>query len=235
MKKIFVAVLSLITVSAMAQSADEVIQKYSANLGGLDAFNKVKTVKMTGTFTQQSMDMPITTQLINNKAARTDVEVMGYQIINVYYNGSGWKQNHFAGVETPTEISGAELTDAKAQASLANNLMDYKNRGHKVEMAGQEDVEGVKCYKINLTSKDDNKVTAYYISTSDYTLIKSTSTRELQGQEYEFETFYSDIKEIGGLKFAMTRMQKVMDQVFATVKFDKIELNVAVDESIFKK
>ncbi|MBL7748979.1 MAG: hypothetical protein JNM19_16185, partial [Chitinophagaceae bacterium] len=109
MKQILTAIFSFAVLTTSAQTVDEVIQKYSAALGGLDAFNKVTSAKMTGTVTQQSVDMPITTQLINNKAARTDIEVMGYQIINVYANGTGWKQNHFAGVETPTEITGTEL------------------------------------------------------------------------------------------------------------------------------
>lgn len=234
MKRILFALFALAALSAKAQTADEVISKYSAALGGLDAFNKISSAKMTGTVTQQNMDMPITTQLINNKAARTDIEVAGYQIINVYNNGTGWKQNHFAGIETPTEITGTELIDAKAQASLVNHLMDYKNRGHKVELLGQEDVEGVKCYKISLVNKDDNKTTTYYINVADYLLIKSVTPRELQGQQVEVETFYSDFKVINGLKFAMTRTQKIMGQDFAAIKLDKIELNVPVDEKIFK-
>lgn len=234
MKRLLFAFVALLSLAANAQTADEVISKYSAALGGLDAFNKVTSAKMTGTVTQQTMDMPITTQIINNKAARTDIEVMGYQIINVYNNGTGWKQNHFAGIETPTEITGTELFDAKAQASLVNHLMDYKSRGHKVELLGQEDVEGVKCYKISLVNKDDNKTTTYYINTGDYLLIKSVTPREMQGQEVEVETFYSDFKEVNGLKFAMTRIQKIMGQDFASIKLDKVELNVKIDENIFK-
>lgn len=234
MKRIALALAAMISLAAQAQTADEIVAKYSANLGGLEAFNKVTSAKMTGTLSQASMEMPLTTQMINNKSARTDVEVMGYQIINVYNNGKGWKQNHFAGVETPTEITGAELNEARAQASLVNHLMDYKNRGHKVEAAGQEDVEGVKCYKLTLLNKDDNKTTQYFISTTDYTLIKSVTPREMQGQVVDVETFYSDFKEINGLKFAMTRIQKVMGQLFMEIKLDKIELNVPVDEKVFE-
>jgi len=77
MKKILLAFFSFAAVFANAQSVDEVIQKYTANIGGLEAFNKITTAKMTGTFTQQSMDMPVTVQIINNKAARTDLEDWG--------------------------------------------------------------------------------------------------------------------------------------------------------------
>ena len=234
MKRFFLALLSFTTLAAAAQTADEVIQKYSAAMGGLDAFNKVTTVKMTGTVVAQGNEFPLTTQMVNNKAVRTDVDVQGQQIVNVYNNGTGWKINPYAGAESATEITGQELIDAKAQASIANHLMDYKNRGHKVEFAGQEDVEGVKCFKIKLTNKDDNKVSSYYISSSNYMLVKSVGLRDMQGQQMEVETFYSDFKDINGLKFAMSRSQKMQGNVFQEVKLEKVELNVPVDESIFK-
>lgn len=234
MKRFFLALLSFTTLAAAAQTADEVIQKYSAAMGGLDAFNKVTTVKMTGTVVAQGNEFPLTTQMVNNKAVRTDVDVQGQQIVNVYNNGTGWKINPYAGAESATEITGQELIDAKAQASIANHLMDYKNRGHKVEFAGQEDVEGVKCFKIKLTNKDDNKVSSYYISSSNYMLVKSVGLRDIQGQQMEVETFYSDFKDINGLKFAMSRSQKMQGNVFQEVKLEKVELNVPVDESIFK-
>lgn len=234
MKKLFAAIFLLAAVAVKAQTADEVIAKYAAGMGGLDAFNKVTSAKFTGTLTAQGMDFPMTIQIVNGKAMRADVDVMGQAVVNVYNNGTGWKINPFSGAETATTVEGAELQGLKAQASLANNLMDYKARGHKVELAGQESVEGVKTYKIKLTNKDDNKDYFFFISASDYMLIKTVSKRELQGEEAEVETYYSDIKEVNGLKFAMHADQKIQGQTFQDIKFDKVELNVPVDEKIFK-
>ena len=125
------------------------------------------------------------------------------------------------------------LVGFKVQASLANNLMDYKNRGHQVELLGQEDVEGVNTNKIKLTSKGDGKITTYFISTSTNLLVKSVSKREVAGNEYDAHTFYSDIKEVNGLKFSMHFVQKIANQVLQDVKYEKIELNVPIDEKIF--
>jgi hypothetical protein len=234
MKKLLFAVLSFAVVSAHAQTADEVIQKYSANMGGLEAFNKITSAKMTGTYSTQGNDLSLTMQIINGKAMRTDVEVMSQAVINVYNNGKGWKLNPFAGVTSPTEVSGSELNDFKVQSNLANQLMDYKARGHQVEMQGEEDVTGIKTFKIKLTNKDDGKVTTFFIAKADYMLIESVTTREMRGQETEVETFYSDLKEIGGVKFFMSRSSKVEGQEFQSIKFDKIELNVTIDEKIFE-
>ncbi|MBI5372213.1 MAG: outer membrane lipoprotein-sorting protein [Sphingobacteriales bacterium] len=235
MKHFFLALLSMAVLSAQAQTVEEIIQKYNAALGGLDSFNKVTTQKITGVVSTQGNDLPLTVQVINGKALRVDVDVMGQSVVNVYFNGSGWKINPFAGATEATDVTGAELNEYKTQTFVASNLMDYKNRGHQLELVGQEETEGVKVFNLKLTSKDDGKVSNYYISTSDYLLIKSVGTREIQGQEVEISTFYSNYKDFGGLKFACTRSQQANGQVFQEVNYDKVELNVPVDEAIFKK
>ncbi len=235
MKKLLVALLSFAFISASAQTADEVIQKYSAAMGGLDAFTKISSAIMSGTVTAQGNDFPVTVQVINGKAMRTDVDIMGQSIVNVYNNGKGWKINPFAGVTVATDVTGTELTDFKAQASLSNHLMDYKNRGHKVEFAGQEKMGGVDVYKIKLTNKDDGKLITYYINSTDYMLVKSIMKRDIQGAEVEVETVYSDIKDINGVKFAMVRTQTANGNELQTIKLDKMELNVPIDEAIFNK
>jgi len=235
MKTILFVVLSFAYFSAHAQTADDVIQKYSKAMGGLAAFNAIKTMKTTGTITTQGVDLSLTSQIINGKAVRSDVQAMGQAVVNAYKDGKGWKINPFTGVTTATDMTPEELIDFKSQSMIASQLMDYKSRGHKVELEGQEDVEGIKTYKIKLTNKDDNKITTYFISVADNTMIKSVSTRQLQGQDIQIETFYSDIKDFNGLKFPMVRTQKIEGQVFQEIKIATIEFNVPVDEKIFDK
>lgn len=233
MKKFLIALFALAYLGAQAQTADEIIQKYSTFMGGLDAFNKITSAKFTGNASVQGMDLPVIMQVLNGKGMRTDVEAMGQQVVNAYGNGKGWKINPFNGAETATEVTGAELASFKNQASLANNLMDYKARGHKVEYAGEATVEGVKTYKLVLTSKDDNKPTTYYIVQSDYSLLKTVTSREMMGQEMEVETLYSDLKTFGNVKFAMHATQSAGGNVFQEISWSKIELNVPIDEKIF--
>jgi hypothetical protein len=112
--------------------------------------------------------------------------------------------------------------------------MDYKKRGHQVVLAGEEVIDGIKTHKIKLTSKDDGKHTIYYISTIDYMLVRSDSKQKIQGSEYDAQTFYSDTKDISGLKFSAHFVRKIDGIVFQEVKYDKIELDVPVDEKLFE-
>ncbi len=218
-----------------AQTADEVVQKYAKAMGGLSAFNAIKTLRMIGTVKLQGMELPITVQIINGKAVRTDVDAMGQSVIKAYKDGKGWKLDPFSGDTAAIAMTNDELIDSKGQSMIANQLMDYKARGHKAELQAQEDVEGIKCYKIKLTNKDDGKVTTYFISVADNTLIKSVNTRNVQGQEIEVENYASDIKQFGDIKFPMTRTQKIQGQVFQEIKMTLVELNVAIDEKAFDR
>lgn len=235
MKKLFFVLLSFITLAASAQTADEIVQKYATAMGGLDAFKKVQTVKITGSVAIQGNDFPVTVQMINGRAFRLDVDVMGQSVVNSVKDGKGWKLNPFGGIETPTDMEGAELLDIKSQANLCGSLMDYKALGHSIALEGQEDVQGVKTYKIKLTAKEDGRVSYYYISSVDYTLLKSSGKREMQGSEVEMETFLSNLKEFGGLKFAMTKDQKMNGQVIQSISYSNIELNVKIEETAFDK
>jgi hypothetical protein len=59
MKLFLSSILCLALLTAQAQTADEIVTKYAANLGGLDAMNKVSSYKITGTMTSQGMDLPL--------------------------------------------------------------------------------------------------------------------------------------------------------------------------------
>lgn len=235
MKKLFFAILSLVFVSAQAQTVDEVINKYITTMGGLDAFKNLKTAKMTGKVLVQGLELPITIQVINGRAVRSDVDAMGQSVISSYKDGKGWKINPFAGFPDATDVTDAELPDLKAQTMLTSQIIDYKAQGHKVELLGQEDVDGIKTNKVKLTNKDDSRVTTYFISVNDNSLVKSVSMRENEGQQIEVETFYSNVKEYNGAKFAMTRVSKVNGDITQEVRLDKMELNVTIDEKVFDK
>ncbi|MBS1919529.1 MAG: hypothetical protein JST17_04670 [Bacteroidetes bacterium] len=233
MKKIILAILCFSFTATRSQTVDEIIQKYSDAVGGLNTFASVKTLSMTGNVAMQGMDMPMTVQIINGKAMKSNVEVMGQKIINLYKDGKGWTINPFAGATTPTEVTGSELNDLQNQANIANQLMDYKKRGNKVELQGEEDVDTVKCFKILLTRSGDNKTSTYFISTVDYLLKKSISTKDIQGQEVEIESYYNGYKYFDGLKISTDITVKMQGQVFQEIKFSDIKVNREIDEKVF--
>ena len=59
--------------------------------------------------------------------------------------------------------------------------------------------------------------------------------RNLMGQDMELETYYSEVKDIGNIKISMMRSVQSGGQTLQEVHFDKVELDVPIDEKIFDK
>ena len=77
---------------AHAQTADEVVDKYIASLGGKDKLMSLKTVKMEGSMSVQGTDLTITATRSHMVGMRMDIEVMGmsnYQVANTGYGCPG--------------------------------------------------------------------------------------------------------------------------------------------------
>ena len=78
MKKLLTSFLILVaaTVQAQTPSVDEIIASYAKAIGGIEALNKVTSMKSTGSVAMQGMDLPMTSQIIFKKGIRIDVEVI---------------------------------------------------------------------------------------------------------------------------------------------------------------
>jgi len=234
MKKIILLLVVFSFVKIHAQTADDVIQKYANAMGGLDNFKKIKTAKLTGVVDAQGNEFPITVQIINGRAMRTDVDAMGQTVVNCYKDDKGWKINPFAGASTATDVTGEELNEFKNQSFLASELMDYKDRGYKAELLGQDDVDGAKAYKIKLTTEGD-KADVYYLDATTYLPVKFVGTRNIMGQDMELETVFGDTKDFNNLKLSMSRVVKSGGQTIQEVHFQKAEFDIPIDEKIFDK
>ena len=140
-------------ITTKAQTVDEIIQQHSNTMGGLDNINKLQSLKKTGIMISQGVELQMTVQVINHKAMRTDIEAIGKQLTICYKDGKGWTRNPFAGDTTAHDITGAELSELKPQTMISSQLMDYKARGHQVELIGKEDVNGAPAYNIKLINK----------------------------------------------------------------------------------
>jgi hypothetical protein len=66
-------------------------------------------------------------------------------------------------------------------------------------------------------------------------LTRLVGTRNVMGQDMELESDFGDIKDFNGLKFNTSITVKAGGQTMQEVHFDKVELDVPIDEKIFNK
>lgn len=236
--KIIASAFILLVTSAVsfAQTADEIVAKHIEAMGGTDKWKALKSMEMKNKFTVQGMDIDSKTVIVNGKSLRTDISVMGQEIISAIDGESGWAQQPamMGGTGEPEDMPGAMVKESRKQVNLGGSLLNYKENGSTVELVGKEKLDGVDVYHLKLTEKNGD-ITNLFLSTSNYYTLKSAGKRNVQGKDIDAEVNFSNFKQIEGLTFPFTMETASPMGGMMTIETDSIKLNPTVDESIFKK
>jgi hypothetical protein len=242
MKRIKILLTFLFTAAlfanSYAQTVDEVIDNHIKALGGMDKLNAIKTVKLTGKFSGGGFDAPITMYIKRPNEARMTISFQGQDLIRATDGTTGWEVSPFNGKKDATKMPSEEVKEMKQQAEIEGQLVNYKDKGSKAELMGKEDMEGSEVYKIKLTDKDGD-VTYYYLDAApgptQYLVLKDASKRKVKEKEISSETYYGNYQSIEGVMFPMAMEFKQPGSGDSQKGvMDKIEVNVPIDETIFK-
>ena len=129
------------------------------------------------------------------------------------------------------KIEGKELDKLKADAEM-NFLFKPAAYGVTLEIRGIENVDSTKCYKIAMLSEGGAKWDQFYSIESG---LKVREDKEYETQDTNFvqETYYSDYREVDGLKFPFK-----MRQIFGSQSIDltviSIKINQGLEDTIFE-
>lgn len=231
MKKLFISAALLLTtvVTVSAQTADEVINKYIDAIGGKAKWATLNSIKIEGQIEVQGVTIPFTMQSINNKANRMDAEFQGMKIVEIVTPQAGWSMNALQGQSTLQPMSQEDLKTKVDNLDIQDQLIDYAQKGHKVEMLGKDEADGNEYFKVKLTTKAGNDK-IHFIDTKTYLLYKVESVMNVNGQEVKGEVKYLDYQTLeNGIKMAF---KQEVGQMMMVSK--KITVNPVIDESLFK-
>jgi len=227
-------VLLLFVLPVYAQTVDELIEKNLNAHGGLAKLKEIQSMRMTGKMTlHQGMEAPIVFQKKRPHFIRIEFTVGGVTGIQAYDGRTAWAQMPFMGIKDAQKMPQEEAEDLIEEADFDGPLVDYKQKGHTVELLGKEDVEGSEAYKLKLTLRD-GKVRYIYLDAETGLEVKLTSIIKREGIENSVDTFFSDYKEVEGLIFPFAFQVKLKDQPGPQYILDKVELNPQLDDSLFQ-
>lgn len=230
-----VAAAAALAVPVSAQTADEVIAKHLQARGGLEKIRAVQSLRFTGRMELgPGLEAPFVQEVKRPDKTRLEFTVQGMTGIQAYDGKSGWQVMPFAGKTDAEPMSPDDLKDAEEQADIDGPLVDYKTKGHTVELLGKEKVEGSDAYKLKLTLKNGN-IHTLYIDADSYLDVKDISKRTIRGSETEIESMSGEFKEVNGLlfPFAIEQGEKGSPQKRHIV-LEKVEVNPSLDDSRYK-
>jgi hypothetical protein len=227
--KFLTAVLCLISLNIFAQSTDEIVNNHINAIGGKENWQKVKSLRMENTLKSQGGEIKVTICQIDKKAMRQDISVMGMNGYSIINNTEGWSFMPWSGQTKPEAMTADDVKNSQDDLYLQDEFITYKELNKKIESFGKDEIEGTECYKVKMTDKNGSETT-YYLDASNYYVIKQTKKETADGKEMEVSTTYSDYKKLPeGIVFPMS-----ITSNWGEAQITKLEINPALDESIFK-
>ena len=230
MKKFFLSILTIATVGfTYAQTADEIVNKHIEAIGGTDAWKKVNSMVTTGTLKMQGAEIPISLTVLNGKGSRQDITAMGMNGYQIVTPTQGWKFMPFQGQKEVEPITADDLKEAQDELDVQGSLVDYKTKGHTVELLGTDDVDGVDAFKLKETLKS-GKTQTIFIDPKTYYIIRVISKQKANGNEVDVTTNVSNYQKLPeGIMVPLS-----IGLPFGEMIISKVEINKPIDENIFK-
>ena len=213
-----------------AQTANDVVNKYIAAMGGKEKLASLKTVKTEGSMNVQGTDIALVITKKHLKGMRVDISVMGSANYQIVTPAKGTVFMPVQGMTEPTVMPDNLLKAVLPQLDLEGSLVNYEDKGTAVELIGHENVDGEDCYNLKVTDKN-GIITNYFISANTSFIVKTNGKRVMNGDEMDIATTYSNYKQNADgfwFPYSTTNMQ-------GTTDYSKIDTNIPVDESIFNQ
>ena len=236
-KRLLVAVVFLLPLSARSQTAEEVVKKYLDARGGVDKIKAVQSERVTGHIAfAPGVEGPFLLEFQRPLKMHMEATIQGRSLIRVYDGKSaGWVINPFEETKGVQSMSAADLSTISDEADFDGPLVDYQAKGNRIELTGKDDVDGKPVFKLKLIRKNgDERI--YYIDAASFLVLKWDGVTHSDGKKIPIRNFLHDYRDVGGLKFPFeidTGFPETPEQRQFTI--EKVELNPQIDESHFAK
>jgi len=225
-------VLFCLPLQAQDLALEPVLESHFDALGGLELIQGIETMQATGRMTVgPGMEAPFTRYAKRPNKVRVEFEVQGATMIQAFDGETAWMFFPLMG-QTGPELMQDDMAEAMLQeADMDGPLVDYESKGNQVELMGME--EGA--YRLQVTLKTGD-VQFYYIDAETFLLLRVTGSMSMQGMDLEFQTTFSDFRDINGLlvphHIDMTGIQGPGSE--GVVIIESLAINTEIDDSLFR-
>ena len=224
---LFVLALSLCA-TAYCQNADEIMRKHIEAIGGSENWNKIKTLKMSGSMSISGVEMKLSQVIVNDKGMRMDMDAMGMKGYTIITPTKGWVFQ--PGMDIVMQIPDDQLKTSQDKLNVKTLQLADTSLIKTAEFKGMDSVNSASCYKLLITDKEGNTQTAF-IDAATYFLVRSEAAIKLEGEEQMIDLNYGNFqKQKEGITLPMS-MTGIMG---ADIVFKTVEINKPVDEKLFR-
>jgi hypothetical protein len=188
--------------SPSSTSVDEIIAAHLAARGGKDRIQALRSVRETGTVAASDGRVARVVREIQRPGLfRLEFTYQGTTSVFAHDGKAGWQiaplQGQFEPRAMPPEADAAGGAD---QRDIEGPLVDWKKKGHAVELAGRESIAGAETDKLKVVLQDG--VVRYdYVDVASHMVVRSDVSRLVRGHRVELQSTFSDFRKVSGIVF----------------------------------
>ncbi len=225
------ALLAIVTCSA--QDLQEILDNHFETIGQEKILAK-ESVYAKGKIMQMGMELPFEMITKRPDKLKITIDVQGSKIIQAYDGETVWAVNPLSGSSDPIDVTGPEAAGLIESADMDGQLWNWEEKGHKLELEGTEEIEGVEVYVLKLSKKNGN-IDYIYMDPDSYLITNMKSRIIMQGSEIESESIMSNYQEISGFIMPFNIEQRANGQTLMTMMIEEVKVDEDYDDSIFSK
>jgi outer membrane lipoprotein-sorting protein len=222
--------------SASAQTLDDIIEMNLKSKGGIDKIRATQTVRMTGTITArdptgQEMKASMIILAKRPNLMRRETIVNKQSVVMAFDGRMFWMAR---GEQLPQQLPGPQAAYAMQDAEFDSVFVDYKEKGHKIALAGKETLDGKPVYHLKVTKKNGPAQDFYLDAQTGLEKKISVRIEAPERQPVVVVTEMSDYRDVEGRQIPFKTQQSQNGVTVSTVTLEKVEFNVPADDSLFR-
>jgi hypothetical protein len=211
-----------------AQTVDEIVTRNLAARGGTDKIKAIDSLKMTSHIKIQAMTATLTLYAKRPNLSRQEVNIAGATVIAAFDGTNAWGVNPMTGQTTPQVLNGQAADQVRQQAAFDPPLLDYRAKGTRVELVGNEPAGPRNLIHLRVTDKS-GVVTQCYLDAQTALEVKVVA----DGPTGPVETAFADYRDVNGVKMPFSIKTTAGGVVAADMTVDAIEFNVPMVATLF--
>jgi len=194
-----IAAALLVATSVQAMTADELVNKNLAAIGGADKLAAIKTLRVEGRMLLgDGTEIAAVQSFKRPNAYRFEGTLQGLTLVQAYDGKEAWRISPFQGRKDPERSSADDAKSLAERADFEGAFINAAAKGNKLEYLGIEDVDGTNAHKLKVTLKNGD-VEYVFFDPDAFLVIRTLQQRLVRGVEQREETDFSDYEKIEGV------------------------------------
>jgi outer membrane lipoprotein-sorting protein len=215
-------------------TAEQIVEKHVAAIGGVEKLNAIHTLLVTGKASILGQtEAPLVIQVMRPNRMRLEITYQGKKVVQAFDGTTAWTINPLVDPE-PRESTDDDTRAAQESSDfIGGNLVDYKSKGNTIELVGREEIDGVAVYKLKIT-KPSGAAEFDYLDAKSFLPVKTEGQRIQFGQQILYESHIANYKPVEGVLMPFSVRQLVNGRLAMEITIEKMDANVPVDEAVFR-